>query len=298
MTDLDDNIRHTWYVRRSGRVTGPFLSGHIQRELLLGHFRSSDQVSHDQHTWTALGSHPELVPKILKADSDDPLVRDRLAAARRWADDGDQPSGSLLSEQSDYDAEHPDFNHAGGSHDAHAALEEKLIQTRHDRWRNNIISLLILSVIAAAMYFYFSGTEPVSDEPVDCSILPVQGIDLSNCFLQGVSYAGMDISDAKLNNANLIGADLRGTRLNGSDLSYSVLSLAVAQGARLHGARMVGADFNGANLRDTDFSDADLSYANLYSADISGADLTGAKLDQAVWIDGRVCKGGSVGTCR
>ena len=203
-----------------------------------------------------------------------------------------------MSGQPDYDTGQPDAGHLGGSHDAHAALEEKLIQTRHDRWRNNIVSLLILSTIAVVIYFYFSRTDPVTDKPVDCSITPVQGVDLSNCFLQGVSYAGMDISNAKLNNANLTGADLRGARLNGSDLSYSILSLAVVQGAELHGARLVGVDFNAANLRDTDLSDTDLTYANLYAADISGADMTGAKLAQAVWIDGRVCQSGSVGTCR
>jgi len=297
MNDSDDNIRHTWYVRHAGRVSGPFLSGHIQRQVLLGRFKSDDEISHDQHSWTRLGSHPELMPDILKADPDDPLVRDRLAAARRWADDGGEPS-SLLSRQPLYDPEHPDTGYGDYSHSAHSVLEEKLIQTRHDRWRNNIISVFILAAIAAAMYLYFSRVAPVSDKPVDCSAAPTVGISLSNCFLQGVSYAGMDVSDARLNNANLTGANLRSTKLNNSDLSYSILSLAVVQGASLHGARLVGADFNAADLRDADFGDADLSYANLYSANITNADLSGAKLDQAIWIDGRVCQSGSVGTCR
>lgn len=298
MNDVDDNNRHTWYVRRAGRVTGPFLSGHIQRQVLLGRIKSDDEISHDQHSWKRLDSHPDLVPDILKADPDDPMVKDRLAAARRWAaDDGDR-SSSLLSSQPIYDPEHPDAVHRDGSQAAHSALEEILQQKRRDRWRNNIISLSILLAVAVTMYFYFSSTEPVTDKPVDCSATPVPGVNLSNCFLQGASYAGMDISDARLRNANLTGANLRGTSLNQSDLSYSILSLAIAQGARLHGARLVGADFNAADLRDTDFSNADLSYANLFSANISGANLSGAKLDQARWIDGRICKSGSVGSCR
>jgi hypothetical protein len=294
MADNANNTRHSWYVRHAGRISGPFLAGHIQRELLLGHFRASDEVSHDQRNWSAIDSHPELIPEILKADLEDPLVRDRLAAARRWADDGE--GGSSLSGQPEFDPEHPD--HRQDDHGHAPMLEEKLKRTRLDRWRNNILSLLILSVIGGLIYFYFSRTEPVTDTPVECGSPPRPGINLSNCFLQGVSYTGMDISGARLNNVNLTGADLRRVDLSRSDLSYSLLSLAVIEGANLHGARLVGTDLNAANLRNTDLGDADLSYANLYGADISGADFSGARLDQTRWIDGRLCQPGSTGTCR
>lgn len=297
MNDADDHIRHTWYVRHAGGITGPFPSGHIQRQVLLGRFRPDDEISHDRRNWVPLSSHPELVPEILKADPSDPLVRDRLAAARRWADDGGVNT-SLLSAQTSYDADHPAGLSEDGSAVAHQALEKKLVQTRHDRWRNNIISLLLLSAIGMAVYFYFARTEPVSEAPVDCTLTPGPGVNLSNCFLQGVSYAGKDISGARLINANLTGADLRGTRLNDSDLSYSIVSLATAQGASLQGARLVGADFNAADLRNADLSDADLSYANLYGANIDGTVMVGTRLDQTRWVDGRICHKGSVGECR
>jgi len=297
MTDADDNTRHSWYVRHSGRISGPFLNGHIKREILLGHFKDDDEISHDQKAWVPIGSHAELVPEILNADSEDPLVKDRLAAARRWADDSDQSSGSLLSRQPVFDPLHPGETYLDDGDHA-SVLEEKLKQTRHDRWQNNLITLLILSVIAALIYFYFSGTEPVTDTPVDCSARPARGVNLSNCFLQGVSYAGMDISEAVLMNTNLTGADLRAVKLNHTDMSYSIFSLADLEGAELQGAKLVGSDFNAANLMNADLTDADLSYSNLYAADINGAELNGAKLDLARWIDGRICKIGSIGTCR
>jgi hypothetical protein len=36
----------------------------------------------------------------------------------------------------------------------------------------------------------------------------------------------------------------------------------------------------------------------LSEAVLGGAELQDARLDQAIWIDGRTCANGSIGTCR
>jgi uncharacterized protein YjbI with pentapeptide repeats len=273
------------------------LTGHIKREILLGHFRAEDEISHDRQHWTPLAEHQELVPKIMTEDLDDPLVKDRLTAARRWADDSDQDSTALLSNQTRYDPDHSDGQYFDDIHHA-TMLQDKLKQTRHDRWLNNILMLIFLSTIAGIIYFYFSRAEPVNDIPIDCRALPSQGINLNNCFLQGVTFAGMDIRDAQLMNVNLMGADLQATNLSRSDLSYSILSMANLQEARLVGAKLVGVDFNATKLDNADLHNADLSYANLNAATINGIDITGAKLDHTRWIDGRICQSDSIGACR
>ena len=65
----------------------------------------------------------------------------------------------------------------------------------------------------------------------------------------------------------------------------------------LSGASLVGANLARADLAYADLRGADLSYSDLSGAVIGGALLTAARLDHAVWVDGRVCRPGSRGSC-
>lgn len=66
-------------------------------------------------------------------------------------------------------------------------------------------------------------------------------------------------------------------------------------------------DFEGKNLKGANLKEANLTGANFFKADLTEANLLGAKiyrvnfvevnLENAVWIDGRKCKKGSIGTC-
>ena len=55
--------------------------------MLLGRHKLDDQVSHDKEEWLAIRDVPELVPEIFTEDREQPGFNDRLAAARRWADE-------------------------------------------------------------------------------------------------------------------------------------------------------------------------------------------------------------------
>jgi len=97
---------------------------------------------------------------------------------------------------------------------------------------------------------------------------------------------------------NCPGCDLRGADLRGVDLSE----------AKLEGINLMGANLEGVNLEDATLEDAGLEKANLRNANLHGAsldhasvedaDMVGADLQDATWIDGKVCKKGSIGSCK
>lgn len=97
---------------------------------------------------------------------------------------------------------------------------------------------------------------------------------------------------------NCPGCDLRSADLRGLNL-YD---------ANLEGANLMGANLEGVNLEHATLDDAGLEKANLKNAVIKNASMDHAAIDDAimtntnfegtVWIDGRICKPGSVGTCK
>ena len=291
---VTNNERHdnqNWYVRQALAVHGPYTVGHVKREILIGHITADNEISHDKDNWTKIGDHPELIPTVMKADLTDPLARDRLDAARRWADDG-HDSHNTLSEQLNYDLDDDD-DHQQGS-----IIALKLQQNRRKQWLNTLIFLFLVLIIVVALYQYFSKTVPVLDTPIDCSATPVEAIDLSNCFLQGQHFSMLSMAHAQLKNTNLSNAELVETNLTYVDLSYSLLNQANLTSADLHDSILIGVDFSGANLTNANLSNTDLSYANLLSAKINGANLTGARLDHARWIDGTICRKGAITNCQ
>ena len=94
------------------------------------------------------------------------------------------------------------------------------------------------------------------------------------------------------------GCDLRGADLRGLDLT----------GSNLEGANLMGANLEGVTLEDAVLDDASCEKTNLRKAKLRGtsmdhatideADFNGADLQDVIWIDGRVCKKGSIGVCK
>ena len=65
---------------------------------------------------------------------------------------------------------------------------------------------------------------------------------------------------------------------------------------------MVGADLQHGDMSGALLDGSVLNYCNLKQANLTGASiqrvrLIGARLNEAVWIDGRVCHSTSVGKC-
>ncbi len=78
---------------------------------------------------------------------------------------------------------------------------------------------------------------------------------------------------------------------------YKIRSQRKCIGCFLVDAYLVRANLRGVNLRAANLTRAKLMYASLYGADLSKATLDGADFSGAQWIDGKICKSGSIGGC-
>ncbi|SHM68683.1 Pentapeptide repeat-containing protein [Cryptosporangium aurantiacum] len=102
----------------------------------------------------------------------------------------------------------------------------------------------------------------------------LDGQNLSDTHLDGVSAAGSSFTDAVLNRSSLAGSDLSGASLRGAKL----------RGANLRGANLTGVDLRDADLTDACLNGADLTGAVLDRAVLRGAAVSGARVDQSTTV--------------
>jgi hypothetical protein len=110
-----------------------------------------------------------------------------------------------------------------------------------------------------------------------------RGCDLSQVSFPRWNFTGRDFSLANFDGAILVGANFVGANLGGSYF----------RGTNLGETNLSGANLSGANL-----SGAILTGAILAGANLAGANLAGANLNGAIWVDGRRCEFGSIGSCQ
>ena len=155
----------------------------------------------------------------------------------------------------------------------------------------------------------------------DAGYLIFNGMDLSHCNMQNVSFFGAELKGAKLVGANLQGAYLNLARIENADFSNANLSNAtifqpifdktIFKGANLSNARVIGTlgkvdmsganatkgrfgldvgnqpmgqmkfDSVGGNFADTNFEGADLNIAAFTFGDLRGANLRNTNLYRA-----------------
>ena len=129
-------------------------------------------------------------------------------------------------------------------------------------------------------------------------------VDFTGALLDGASFVGADLTNARLNcadiselilrddresarctsarNANFTRARLSGARMAGVDLSGAVFEEADLVGAELQHAILAGANLASARLEKADLTGGvDLRGANLLLAALQGADLTGVQAQGA-----------------
>lgn len=286
-----------WYVRRGKEIKGPFPAGLVSRYLLLGRVRENDEVSRDRQEWFQAGRVAELIPeamRLARANPDDEEAQERLAAARRWADERRDVRGTPPESGDDRRKEEQSAEEIA-LRSAHLAREDEFsavpLVTRRD-----YLIIAVLVALLAALPFVLPSRHQV-DKP-QCAAPPAPRVNWSNCRLQGQQYPNSNLAQAHLRNADLTGALLRAANLAGADVAYADLTLAILRGANLSHADLKGASLRQADLSNADLTGADLAYADLRHAILDGATLTGAVLDNAIWVDGTVCLPGSVGTCK
>lgn len=285
-----------WYVRNHDKITGPFPAGQIQQAILLGRISIQTEVSQDKAQWVSVQECPELIPDVLKRDTGDEHARERLAAARRWADErrGERRNG---------DTDPTRTGPGRRNRESVATLNyrdhrENLLRTlRPGREHFIVVMLSVFALITAGIY---AGFKWIPQQPAGprCEASAQRGVNWQQCDKAGEQLLNTDLSDAILNSINLKNSNLFGSQFIKADMSYanlshSDLSFADFQGARLKGANLRAADLSKANL-----NSADLSYADLSDAKIGDAVFTNADFSNAIWVDGRKCLAGSKGLCR
>ena len=195
------------------------------------------------------------------------------------------------------------------------------------------------NMIAKAAVFYANNTEPEREkisqadaltqinsktctlQNKDAGYLIFNGLDLSHCNLQNVSFFGAELKGAELIGANLKGAYLNLARLENADFTHANLTKAIIfqaifdhtnfKGANLTNARMIGTlgnvdmsgadihqgrfgldmgnqpmgqmkfDSVGGNFSGANFENADLNIAAFRFGNLRNANLRGANLYRA-----------------
>jgi len=305
-----DVLNQTWYVRRKDKITGPFPGRLISRRLLLGQVLIDDELSLDQFHWQSVSELQSLIPDVMKSDLDDPVNRERIVLSKRWADErssrnrretGVAERGEARPTTDRRDSEKT------GEIDYRKRRDQRLDASRNNRKnlqkkykrRQRIQSFtIVFLVVAAVLFSLIYAPAPEVNEKTNCLVQPETDIVWANCQLAGISYPESNLSGADIRNANLSNANLSGSVLLKANLSYSNLSHVNFRASDLSYANLKGANLQKTNLKEANLSAADLSYADLTGAKLRGADFSQTILSKTIWVDGRECGLGSVGTCR
>ncbi|MCU7931189.1 MAG: pentapeptide repeat-containing protein [Candidatus Thiodiazotropha sp. (ex Codakia rugifera)] len=258
MPENDEKRPLRWFIRQDGLITGPLSGARIRHLLLDGELALGDEISFDKQQWQRIRENPSVVPLQLRAESGD---SEALAQV--------------------------------------AAREKAHIRDSEQESRFPMIPLVTSVLIISAVLFYslWFGMPDGKEEP-QCDASPAAGVNWRNCLILNLDVGAASLAGADLNSAVLRNAKLSATDLSNADLRYANLSLSDLRYARLSGALMVGVNLQMADLRDADMSQTDLRFADLSNSRLDGVILHGAHLDNAIWMDGRICGSNSIGHCR
>lgn len=278
-----------WYTRQNTRISGPFTIALLKSNLQLGRIDAQTEISSDQKNWQPLGD-------IIELEVVDPITPPPLPLDERDGFDrrNQQPMTEAEREMRREQRRRLEPDFLIQQRQQRSALLQKLKPQRPARfWPLLIISLILIAIFSFAILF----PTPSSLSEADCDSVPAPNANWENCLKPAMDIPAANLTKANLRNSvlamsNLMSADLMEVDMSYADLQLSNLSYASLQGANLKGANLQQADLSYSNL-----SNSDLSFANLRHAKLGGSDLQDARLDKAIWIDGRICAAGSVGSC-
>ena len=299
---------YLWYLRRDGNVTGPFPVGQISSYILLGRVRDPDELSTDLTEWKKLSELPELVPGVMRdVTTQEALERlkltylhedERLPGDRRHRRKiGDEARiAEPASTRRGSDRRGPEPEDIQHHRVVHATLRQRFNTTiaKYPAW-----PLLVIVAVAVSGWGWLLWVRPlpVKSTAPDCASASGPRVNWSYCNLANRTLVGANLAEANLDNAVLTGANLQDAVLPNVNLRYANLDKTNLRNAVLRGAQIKGAMLRKADLSRSVLENADMSYADLDGANLQDAVLTGANLSRAIWVDGRVCAVGSVGSC-
>ena len=284
-----------WYVRSENKVKGPFPPKQVQQSVLLGRIDLNTHVSKDREEWLPLRTYPELIPEVMKGDSNDPQQQERLAAARRWADER-----RAERRESDDPERVGDGRREPESLPAQEYREHREgVVAEFKKTRERSIMGLLMAMVLLLVGAYAGVTLiPPSVQSADCTATAAPGVNWNHCQLPGIQVLKQDFSQASMNSTNLQNANFFGGVFRDTEMSYANLSQANLQYASLINTKLKGANLRESTLVNASFTNVDLSYANLTGAKMDNVSFKNVKLDNVIWIDGQMCAPGSVDQCQ
>lgn len=289
-------VQALWYVRKAGRVTGPFPAPQIAEGLRAGEILALDEVSLDGNQWEQVAESVFLKePKPLPAERvdgvDEAWRAEREKARRRWRDDGPTPeAGAEVMATPILDTIR--LQALDNDHETTSALIAARAR-RRPPWLVGLLALLVLGLLAVIVWR--GQRNDLIQTPIhltgDCAASVARGASWARC-----DKRASQLARAEMQSMNLLATRLDDANLNGANLSYANLASASLRNANLSGANLVGANLDGADLTGADLSQADLRYATFRGAHLEGTRLEGAMFGKTVWRDGGLCD--RPGQCR
>ena len=158
-----------------------------------------------------------------------------------------------------------------------------------------VFSIVLLVFVIVAFGFVLSSNQ--KKEIVDCSVPAAKGVNWQNCLFISLEAENGNLEQSVLTDAKLNNAKLLGVNFSGSDMAYVEIVDSDLSYANLEGVRLIGSNLSKSDLRYANLKNADLSYANLTGAFLAGANMDNVQLSNTIWVDGQVCKKGSIGSC-
>lgn len=293
-----------WFIKKQGKVTGPFPVKLIGSYLILGRIDIDTLVSIDQEKWIPIGRLPSLIPDEIKnissVEGKAQLHKAKLREDERRGDSRRDGSTRRATDRHDEDRRKAADRRQNDEKISASYLKLKAdisagrVKAKH----GVIVGAVVMVALVAALVAGFLFTEPATNiQKTDCSVKAAKGIDWQSCNKSNINLVDAQLSNSNLHSTLLNGALLVNSQMNNANLSYANLESANLSRANLNGAKLVGTNLNNANLSGANLSAADLSYADLSNAIIVQVQVLNTRFDHVIWTDGRRCAKGSIDQC-
>ena len=267
-----------WYIRVSGEIKGPFASGLISKNILLGRIHPNDEISKDKQIWHKASSLNEVMPDIMK-HRHEANYKERLKAAIRWSDERGE-----VREKND-------------KGDETIYIPRRNITHIGIKTTGILGTIAFVLVILFFVYIIFIFTPDEPEVQIDCSLQGQDNSIFDNCHLQNRNFSQRSLKGSSFKNTLLKNSSFKDSSMQNSQFNYANLSNANLSNANFSMASLKGADLSNAILYEANFTQADMSYVNFTGAKIAKIKLAATNLSNAIWFDGRICSAQSIGKC-
>lgn len=293
--------RRLWFVKKNEVIKGPFLTAQLSRNILLGRLSYDDEVSVDEINWQKISKYSELIPEVMQSD---PVDEKKLETAKIQVDE--RISEKRRKQQNisqDLAEERRKTRERRGTESKEMLRHREKINALNETYKKNlkrpkfpVFSMVLLVFVIVVFGFILTSNQ--NKELIDCSIPASRGVNWQNCLFVSLEAENQNLEQSILKDAKLNQAKLLGAKFTGSDMAYAEIKESDLSYADMEGVRLIGANLAKTDLRYANLKNADLSYADLTGAFLAGANIVNTKFSNTIWIDGQVCKKGSVGFCK